>query len=413
MKEFGRKIIPGGEHIGDAVSKQKPSLPQEPLYPLAAPYGKELMRPDKTAPVITPKDTSPHPLQKDFPKEHPREETNKPRIVTGKVVEHPVFTTSIESEESPKLNDETVSSFVIKNSQENPPQETPKETSKLRDIPYNKEKREEDDEDEKPTVVVEVNKFKTRGEPLSLNINGETADWHSVKGGLRESKRGVVQSKQGGYEILFNPQTSEWLKAIPEGNGKAEKHLRKSVIMAKDALEVAGLPELTEQIKETSVVIRGKQHYGFISPHLGESVDHYREASKQKGYNPKEVEELITAVYETAYDQAVQLYAKHGHWMDDPNPGNILLHETPEGDLKVVLIDFANKIQHRSISPDKIPDKIFPGDTKITEVRRRHTENLQVLRDKFAKQCKIAGGSLSEALDPEKYKDIITGIMKK
>lgn len=414
MKEFGKGIIPGGEHMGDALRGQRPSLPPEAFSPLSGQTsGKELMRVDSTLLGTSPEKTSSEPAQKEAIHHVPSpKNTHESPIVTGEVVDHPVFLADTDSGDNAGHTTETVSSFVIKDAMEDPTQGSSDQKFGFPHLPYKNEIEKNEDE-EKPTVVVEVNKFKTRGEPLPLDIDGKTEEWHSVKGGLRESKRGIVQSKQGVYEILFNPQTSEWLKAIPEGNGKAEKHLRKSVIMARDALEVAGLPELAEQIRETNVVIRGKKHYGFISPHLGESVDHYGEASKEKGYNPKEVDELITAVYETAYDQAVQLYARHGHWMDDPNPGNILLHETPDGDLKVVLIDFANKIQHKSVSPEKIPDKIFPGDTKSAEVRRRHQENIQNLRDKFAKQCKIAGGSLSEALDPERYKDVITGIMKR
>ncbi|MBA3724114.1 MAG: hypothetical protein H0W89_04485 [Candidatus Levybacteria bacterium] len=244
--------------------------------------------------------------------------------------------------------------------------------------------------------TVEANSFRTRGEPLPIEISGITSDWHSVKGGINPKSEGAKNVSAANFEVLYNPETNQWLKIVPpEVTGeKAKKILKKSVKIAKAACIVAGLSEIADEIKEHEVMVRGKKAYGFVSPHMGQSIYHYAKGALFRQDDKDEVKELVSTVYNIAFQQAVRLYEEYGYWTDDPNPGNILLHA--KGDqYHVVLIDFSNNQQDKSVNPDKIPDHIALPGQKDAEVAKRHAKNIEVLRAKFAKQCAISGSSFT------------------
>jgi hypothetical protein len=57
--------------------------------------------------------------------------------------------------------------------------------------------------------------------------------------------------------------------------------------------------------------------------------------------NKPELFDFLAQVYGIAYKHAAVLFAREGVWMDDPNPGNIVLRQSEKG-IQVALIDFAN-----------------------------------------------------------------------
>lgn len=243
-------------------------------------------------------------------------------------------------------------------------------------------------------VTVEANSYKTRGEPTAITIEGVTSQWHSLKGGKKDGETNTVQEA---YEIFYNPELNSWLKTVPPGTEFArwENRLKKSVPIAKAACAVADLPELAEQIKEHELSIRGQRAYGFTSPHIGQSIEHYIKQEHSQD-NPEEVLTFINTTYDLAFLQAKRLYENYGYWADDPNPGNILLH-AKDDKLHIVLIDFSNKVQIKQLDTKEIPDHIAPPGQKEAVLAQRHARNIEQLRMKFEKQCRIAGGKVLQA----------------
>lgn len=250
----------------------------------------------------------------------------------------------------------------------------------------------------RPSVeIVEANSYRTRGEPIPITIAGSTSEWHSVKGGINPQSNGPKNIDHTQFEILFNPKTDTWLKIVPtEMKGERSINvLKKSVEIGKAACSVAGLPELADEITEQEVEIQGKKVYGFTSPHFGQSIQHYAKEALKRGDNKDDIREFVGTVYDIAFQQAKRLYEEYGYWTDDPNPGNILLHEK-DGQYYVLLIDFSNTQQEKTVNPDRIPAHIAPPDKIAEIVAQRHEKNIADLRHKFAKQCANSGGVYSE-----------------
>lgn len=247
------------------------------------------------------------------------------------------------------------------------------------------------------------NSYKSREVARDLTVTVEGAEpkspthWISVKGGVKEK----TQHQAGiSYEILFNPETNEWLKLVPVAAiGKQQRllteRLQKSIHCGKKALETSELPELAAQLRAASIMeADGSTTFGFIAPHIGPSLEYFQWAltgtramidlSSFEG----EVLSFFSTVYRIAFFQAVDLFFRYGIWVDDPNPGNILLHEK-DGSVHVVLIDFSNSTQYKehgfkSLSPERV------GIDRYKEiVRDKVSSVLHELARKFTKQCSM------------------------
>lgn len=208
---------------------------------------------------------------------------------------------------------------------------------------------------EKQSPKVEANTYKTR-RIVCVQIEGRDRFFHSVKGGFEDE----IEKKTTGavYEILFDPITNEWLKiTTPKTNGSESKNLDKSADIMKASLELAGFDDLADQIVKCKVKIRGKETNGFVSPHIGPSLETmirmYRDAKRTM--DPEryskfgiEAKAFFSNAYASALNHSVQLYLKHGYWTQDPNPGNILFRVNEQtGELKPITIDFTGKHQTR------------------------------------------------------------------
>jgi hypothetical protein len=166
-------------------------------------------------------------------------------------------------------------------------------------------------------------------------------------------------------------------------------------------MEIAGVPELAEKVEECSVNIRGKDVYGFISPHIGQSMEHYINEASTRTDNQDDVKKFINTVYAIAFDEALQLYEKYGYWMNDPNPGNIILHEK-DNQIHVVLIDFATNHQVKIIKPENIPVDRIPPEKRANILEQKRLDHIAFLRANFVKQCKNAGGEFpTDAVEPD------------
>jgi hypothetical protein len=252
-------------------------------------------------------------------------------------------------------------------------------------------------------------------------------EWYSLKGGI--SQEGLRNGSGANYEILFNPKTSEWLKTIPP-EVRQTKHgremysrLLEAIECGKKALAVAELPHLIETFRSVQVVdTNGQTSDGFISPHIGPSLEYFiwaltqtRNRTDISSYG-QDVIEFFQKVYYEAFFQAVDLYFRYGVWMDDPNPGNILLHER-EDKVCTVLIDFSNAKQRQ----DHMFVHLDPGRIGVDRyheiIKKRMVSSLIGLQNKFVAQCKIRGipfhieTSVLEE-ECEKYFHILLGRIK-
>lgn len=240
---------------------------------------------------------------------------------------------------------------------------------------------------------VEVNTYKTRGEPFPVVIEGEERLWHSVKGGIGKGKNGPVTG--GSFEILYNPETDTWLKIVPPETSNSDRltqRLKTSVGILKVALEIAKLPELVSKIDEfDNIDIRNGQTYGFISPHFGPTVEFFMRTLKRTGQKPTpEALKFFSDVYKISFVQAVSLFLDYECWMQDPNPGNILLVGRPNNMLQVVNTDFANSTQirlHRN--PPGPQDHMESIKRSWAKRRRRYLERLFDIYDGMSKTHKF------------------------
>jgi hypothetical protein len=264
-----------------------------------------------------------------------------------------------------------------------------------------------------PYSAVEVNTYRTKS-VHELSVDGIAGQWHWVKGGINpentdyETSGGTIR-----YELLFNPETNTWLKIVsPKSYGtKTEetvvKRLKKSMVQQQMALEVAGLPHLRDQVKDVEVDIDGKTVYGYVAPHIGPSLESriFSETGRRKSMNiSPELSDFISQVYSTAADQAEKLYLDFGIWFSDPNPGNILLREEPDG-IHVVLIDFSNKTQERSNIFTHITPGRYSSEKYMAVIKRMLGSTVKTLHRRFEFYCNSIG--IPFIRDPQEIKQNI------
>lgn len=248
-------------------------------------------------------------------------------------------------------------------------------------------------------VRTEANSYRTRV-VSQLVVDEAQGEWHSLKGGLsldKDRTKTPVESIRFG--IFFDPTRNIWLKTVPPETvdtpfyERFEQRLRKSALQQRVALDVAGLPDLKSQVKDVEVEIGGKKVYGFTAPHIGPSLEFmiFRLTGHRSGRvtNPDAVD-FLSHVYSIAADQAEKLYLDFGIWMDDPNPGNILLRQDENG-THVVLIDFSNKVQEEENLFTRIPKDKYSPEGYMDKIRSRLARNIRLLHQKFYKYCDNRG----------------------
>lgn len=241
---------------------------------------------------------------------------------------------------------------------------------------------------------ITANSFNQRGAPLELEVNGEKDLWYSLKGGIDQSKSLLgVKKDDISYEIFLNPDKRLWLKVVPpesltdDHNPVLENRLKLAINIGREAMNIAQLPEFADQYQELLVNIRGKDVLGFLSPHIGPTVKYCLDSALQSKDHEvvADAVSFLSDVYEIGYEQASYLFLEHEYWMEDPNPGNIVIHEK-DNRLYVALIDFATAQPIR-------PYKQIPYEhTK----EKRQIRDLEILHMRFAKNCKSNNLHFSE-----------------
>jgi hypothetical protein len=262
--------------------------------------------------------------------------------------------------------------------------------------------------------IPEANSFFTKGEvPVSLQYRDVEDPVHTtftiVKGYDREKT--AKDPRTVNFVTLFAPseKVGTWLKivhpdavVVPEKYAELHDRLLTSVDMGKAAFRLVGLPELAGQTKICETTILGKKVLGFTAPHVGPSVGHLLErftGSQRPSKLPADLIPFFKDVYIDALNQAVDLFLKHGYYMQDPNPGNILFHQRSDGGVQVVLIDFANTHQlMKPVYSPPIPEGKFSHEETMRKQYKSASNYLlrqaDILRPGFADMAERLGFSL-------------------
>ncbi len=222
---------------------------------------------------------------------------------------------------------------------------------------------------------VNVNTYKTR-RTHQLEVNGENGIWHSVKGGVEAGPVGI-------YEILFNPDTNEWLKIVPplvRNKTKMENLLRKSADISRDILRLSNMHSFAHSVRDVDVSTPYAHTYGYTSPHLGPTVEFmvnqiYAIPTEERA----EAKNFISDIYCSSFRLASRAYLEKGIWISDPNPGNVLVNIDGQNVARVTLIDFTSTPQFKDHG-------LLTGRGK-DEARARVRKNVSQLFDKFRKQA--------------------------
>lgn len=155
------------------------------------------------------------------------------------------------------------------------------------------------------------------------------------------------------FSILFNPESATWLKMVndDEFNPRIEQSYQAQLAV----LHLIGADLLMQ--KCNLVEIGSKK--GFTSPHFGETIESIIKARKRKTEIIYSEEDLNWFYYQ-GYLLAKELLKESNWWMDDPNPGNIVISDRNLNiKSEVVLIDFSNKNSRRKFSNTNINELEF------------------------------------------------------
>lgn len=269
--------------------------------------------------------------------------------------------------------------------------------------------------DRKPEMIsqnnidhVEVNTYASRGKRTLLHGSGGIQrEWFSVKGGVGETKK-INAHDTPNYEIMYNPQRSEWLKtlpiltreqraAIPDHLNQLQQQLQIGVTIQKRAMELADLGNLASTLRlETITLPDNTQQLAFISPHFGDSLEYVFIQTLDGKRKPEKIKPTILRedvkkwaqrIYQTTFHDAIALYLHHGYWTQDPNPGNILLHRRQQGNSNEIfpfLIDFTNSRQKIDVPTQKPSETI---DAYRNRLRNHYTQHIDELTGIFRAKC--------------------------
>lgn len=150
-----------------------------------------------------------------------------------------------------------------------------------------------------------------------------------------------LELKTGGpFSIMYEPNESVWLKTIlpQHRNALYEKRIEQSCEAQQEMLSFVGLSNIAKQCRvvEINWPLDDFSHKAFLSPHFGPTIQYLQ---KEKLYSKKDLSDF----YNVGLGLAQQLLKKIGLWVDDPNPGNIIINDNLIKYNRVVLIDFSNK----------------------------------------------------------------------
>lgn len=170
----------------------------------------------------------------------------------------------------------------------------------------------------------------TGGQTMQVNISNECLGLTRVKGSI----------KKGTFCVLYNPETMEWYKV--GGNSGMKHKIDNELYGMSCSLKLNSLNDLTSKLLIVEPSIDSVCLPAIRSPHFGPTV----ECLQRRG--DRELSLYLFSVYEVAYLHAMEMLNDYGIWIDDPNPGNIVLHRKGDSNIDVMFIDFTSSRFHAS-----------------------------------------------------------------
>ncbi len=241
---------------------------------------------------------------------------------------------------------------------------------------------------------VNANMFRTKRKVQAEHSElTEANNWHLVKGGLNSSKSESVNPPSAALAILFNPVTLEWIKALPPNvplQKDQDKRIKNEVMIIRASLEISGLSKLQNHVKELeNLFLDGHPVFGFLTPHFGPSLDALLYQVDNGSYNVTEKQltaEISGYIYNQAFEHACQLCLKYGFWVQDPNPGNVIISYENGMFNDALLIDFASG---RQIAPTFVGQKYQEPEARKARFVRLFKEELCPLFNREATKHSI------------------------
>lgn len=190
---------------------------------------------------------------------------------------------------------------------------------------------------------VEVNGYHTLREDL-MTVNSTKRTWHLMKGGGKTK-----------FEVYFLPDTNEWLKTMdPE-----VENIDKRITMLKDGIDNVRTGLVESGLNEYAIAAKGctversdgSFTVGHKTKHLGTTVEYIYKGLKGKSIDD-DTRKSLERVIIKGFNLAARLYILHDIWMEDPNPGNIVLNFDDMNDIKIALIDFESMHQYKAVEED-------------------------------------------------------------
>ncbi|MBU4017502.1 hypothetical protein KKF69_08585 [Patescibacteria group bacterium] len=215
---------------------------------------------------------------------------------------------------------------------------------------------------------VDVNGYHTLREDL-MTVNGTKRTWHLMKGGGKTK-----------FEVYFLPDTNEWLKTMdPE-----VENIDKRITMLKDGIDNVRTGLVESGLNEHAIAAKGctversdgSFTVGHKTKHIGPTVEYICKRLKGKNIDDDTKNSLEEVVIK-GFNLAARLYILHDIWMEDPNPGNIVLNFDDLNNIKIALIDFESMNQYKGVEGDL------------------YRERFESLFKRFEKKAKHAGISIS------------------
>ena len=182
---------------------------------------------------------------------------------------------------------------------------------------------------------------------IRIDLNGSNINAIKVKGNIGK----------GNYLILRIPETQEWIKAA------GTQGLSSRIAHCADAISVScrlnDLGKISNRIEISKIHYSGSELTAFCMPHIGPTIEYI--LIQNEGNS--EIIGWLSSVYHAALAHALAVFNQSGYFLEDPNPGNIVLKIFRDV-VATILIDFSSKRSRREVS----------------------TKNERILKDRFTRQ---------------------------
>ncbi len=228
----------------------------------------------------------------------------------------------------------------------------------------------------RPKITPEIMEFSSAFSKVGVNgyetlrkdrmiVNGTEGVWHLMKGG------GKIK-----FEVFLNPDTNKWLKTMDPEVENVDKRitmLRQGIDNVRTGLVESGLNEHAMAAKGCTVERSdGSFMVGHKTKHIGPTVEYICKGLKGKSIDDN-TRKFLEGVVIKGFNLAARLYILHDIWMEDPNPGNIVLNFDDMNHIKIALIDFESMHQYKVVEEDSYR-KRFESLFQRFEKKAKHAD---------------------------------------